>query len=132
MNHTAEPPAAVAGATPARFTTYAEFWPFYLNEHSLPLTRALHFVGTSLVVALVAATVLGGNAMLLLATPFAGYGFAWVAHFVVEKNKPASFKSPGWSFISDWRMWALMLTGRLWSGRDPAAQVVKPRPPGAR
>jgi hypothetical protein len=32
-----------------KLTSYEEFWPYYVSEHSLPTTRTLHFVGTTLV-----------------------------------------------------------------------------------
>lgn len=95
------------------YTTFAEFWPFYLREHSRPRTRALHYVGTSLVVALALAALVTANWWLLVALPIAGYFFAWIAHFGVEKNRPATFTYPAWSLKADFKMWWLWLTGRL-------------------
>ena len=42
-----------------------------------------------------------------------GYGGAWIGHFLIEKNKPATFEYPLWSFIGDYKMIALMLTGKM-------------------
>ena len=95
------------------YTTFAEFWPFYLREHSKPRTRALHYVGTSLVVALALAALVTANWWLLVALPIAGYFFAWIAHFGVENNRPATFTYPAWSLKADFKMWWLWLTGRL-------------------
>lgn len=97
----------------ARYGSFAEFWPFYLREHSKPRTRALHYAGTTLVVAIALAALASGRWLWLLALPFAGYAFAWVAHFAVEKNRPATFTYPLWSLAADFRMWWLWLTGRL-------------------
>lgn len=93
--------------------SFAEFWPFYLREHSKPRTRALHYAGTSLVVAIALFALLTGRWAWLLAIPLAGYGFAWVAHFAVEKNRPATFTYPLWSLAADFKMWWLWLTRRL-------------------
>ena len=95
------------------YRSFAEFWPFYLREHSKLRTRALHYAGTTLVVAIMLYAILTGRWLWLLAIPLAGYGFAWIAHFAVEKNRPATFTYPLWSLAADFRMWWLWLTGRL-------------------
>jgi hypothetical protein len=94
---------------------YAEFWDFYVSEHSLRATRVLHFVGTSLGIALLIFFVARGQWYFFPAFFIVGYAFAWFAHFVVEKNKPASFRFPLWSFMSDFRMMWFMITGRMGS-----------------
>jgi hypothetical protein len=104
----------------AAFHDFDGFWLHYLREHSRPQTRALHYLGTSLVVALALAALTFGRLWLLLLLPVAGYAFAWAAHFMVEKNRPATFTHPWWSLISDFRMWALWLSGRLGPELDRA------------
>ena len=96
-----------------RYSTFAEFWPFYLREHSKPRTRALHYFGTTLVVLIAVAAILSERWLLLAAMPVAGYFFAWVAHFGVEKNRPATFTYPLWGLGADFKMWWFWLTGRL-------------------
>ena len=92
---------------------YNEFWEFYVREHSKPLTRVLHFLGTSLGIALLIWVIATGRWYFFPLFLIVGYGFAWFAHFVVEKNRPATFKYPLWSFISDFRMMWYMVTGRM-------------------
>ena len=92
--------------------SFSEFWPYYLREHSKPRTRMLHYVGTSLVVGITICALLTGRLLWLLAIPIAGYGFAWLAHFAVERNRPATFTYPLWSFMGDWKMLWSALTGQ--------------------
>ena len=107
-----------------RFTTYAAFWPFYLREHARPLTRALHYIGTALVIALLLAGIFV-DAWAFAVMPFAGYGFAWAAHGTVEHNRPATFTYPWWSLISDFRMFGLFVTGRLKTHLENAGVMQK-------
>ncbi|MBZ4420500.1 DUF962 domain-containing protein [Myxococcus sp. RHSTA-1-4] len=96
-----------------RIQTYGEFWPFYLREHALPSTRWLHFIGTGLGTGIGITAAVTGRGLLVPAALVAAYGFAWFSHFVIERNKPASFKYPFWSLISDYRMAGLMAAGQL-------------------
>ena len=100
-------------ATPATYRTFADFYVFYLGEHTNPTCRRLHFTGTSLAVVLVLCALLTQHWWLLLVALAEGYAFAWVGHYFFEHNRPATFKYPFFSFIGDWRMWWDLLTGRL-------------------
>ena len=93
-------------------TTYREFWPHYLREHGKPATRAIHYVGTALSLWFLLLA-LGAGGWWWVLVPLAGYGFAWSAHFGVEKNRPATFTYPLWSLFSDYRMFFLWFAGRL-------------------
>jgi hypothetical protein len=95
------------------FGSFAQFYPFYLSEHANRTCRRLHFAGSLCVLALLAAALVSGRALWLLAMPVAGYGFAWIGHFAFEKNRPASFSHPLYSFMGDWVMFYQLLSGRL-------------------
>jgi len=97
----------------AGFKSFAEFWPYYLNEHAKPTTRALHFAGTGAGLLLFLFGLISGNYWLLLVALVCGYGPAWVGHFFIEKNRPATFRHPLWSLIADFRMFLFFITGRL-------------------
>lgn len=99
--------------TVERFQTYEEFWPFYVREHSNKLNRTLHVIGTSAAIGCVAAAAITRRPLFLLAAPIFGYGFAWFGHFVVQKNKPATFDYPLWSLRGDFEMWAKTLAGTM-------------------
>lgn len=96
-----------------KIKTYAEFWDFYVREHSEPLTRYLHFIGTTLGIVLLVWIARTGNWLYLPLCFVIGYAFAWFSHFFIEKNKPATFTYPFWSFISDYKMVFYMLTGKM-------------------
>jgi hypothetical protein len=98
---------------------YSAFWLYYLREHARPLTRGLHYIGSALALVFLGLGILG-EPTFYFAVPLAGYGFAWVAHFFVEHNKPATFKYPLWSLYSDWRMFGLFISGRLQTHLDQA------------
>ena len=94
-----------------RYRTFAAFYPFYLTEHVNRTSRRLHVIGTTLVIA---AVILGFlvDWRFFVAAPVVGYGFAWVGHFVFEKNRPATFKYPFYSLAGDFRLWFEVVTGK--------------------
>jgi len=94
------------------FHTYEEFWPYYVAMHSKPATRQVHFAGTMLGLVLAVVGLVTRRPKLLLALPACGYGFAWPAHWFIEKNNPASFGHPLWSLRGDFTMIGYMLRGR--------------------
>ena len=102
------------GENSERIATLAAFWPYYLNEHRSARNRQLHFGGTTLALALVIGAIFLRRPQLALAAPLAGYGFAWLGHFIVERNRPATFRYPIWSLLCDLRLWWQMLQGRRW------------------
>lgn len=96
-----------------RFATFAAFYPFYLSEHANRTSRRLHFAGTSLGLAFVLHALSTLDFRWLLAALVCGYAFAWVGHYFFEKNRPATFTYPFYSFLGDWVMWKDILTGKI-------------------
>lgn len=96
-----------------KYDSFAAFYPFYLREHARRATRRLHFAGSSLGLLCLGALVLTGDWWWLPAGLICGYGFAWMAHMLVEKNRPATFRYPLYSFMGDWKMFWQMLTGKI-------------------
>ena len=93
--------------------SFAEFWPYYVGEHRLPMNRMLHCVGTLMGTLMVVSAAVTLDPWLLLAAPLAGYGTAWIGHFRLEKNRPATFSHPLWSLRGDFKMCLMMLSGRM-------------------
>ncbi|NNG83084.1 DUF962 domain-containing protein [Acinetobacter sp. ANC 5378] len=92
---------------------YHEFYRFYLTEHRNITSRRLHVFGSSIGVYFFTQAIRQRKAKYLAYGLLSGYACAWVGHFMFEKNKPASFKQPLYSFISDWRMLSDVLRGNL-------------------
>ena len=97
----------------ASYDSFAQFYPFYRSEHADRTCRRLHFVGTSLVILVAVSAIASGHYGLLWLLPVLGYGFAWVGHFYFEKNRPATFKYPFYSFIGDFVMYKDIWTGKI-------------------
>jgi len=100
-------------ASHGRYASFREFYPFYLAEHRDRTCRRLHVLGTALALAVIVAAALVRNPWLLLLAPPAGYGFAWVGHFVFERNRPATFKHPLYSLVGDFALFRDILIGRI-------------------
>jgi hypothetical protein len=107
-------PAMTAAVDPKSFTSFADFYPFYLSEHRNRTCRRLHFGGSTLALVCLAVLVATGEPQYFLYALLCGYGFAWIGHFVFEKNKPATFKRPLYSFMGDGVMYR-----DIWIGRIP-------------
>ena len=96
-----------------KYRQFSAFYAFYLSEHSNKTCRQLHFIGSTLVLLCLMAFILSKNTYFLLAMPVCGYGFAWIGHFVFEKNRPASFRQPLFSLMGDWVMYWQLLSGKI-------------------
>ena len=96
-----------------QFASFREFYPFYLGEHRNRTNRRLHFAGSSLALGFALLAALRGDARWLLVALLSGYAFAWVGHFFFEKNRPATFKHPFYSFAGDWVMFKDILIGKI-------------------
>lgn len=109
-----------------QFENFEDFWKYYLGEHRNPVNRALHFAGTTAALATLAAGAVTLNPLAIPAAVVVGYGCAWIGHFVFEKNKPASFGYPAWSFRGDFRMYTRTWTGAI---RDDLRALDEPAVP---
>jgi len=97
----------------SRYASFREFYPFYLSEHADRNCRRMHFAGSTLVLVVVLAALAMREPRWLWLAPLFGYGFAWIGHFVFEKNRPATFSHPFYSLAGDWVMYADILRGRV-------------------
>ena len=97
----------------SEFRSFEEFWPFYLGEHRSRRSRALHVAGTAAALTCAGVALATRRPKLLALAPLLGYGPAWIGHYIIEKNRPATFTHPLWSLRGDLRMAALMATGQL-------------------
>lgn len=103
----------MAQAPAKEFASFADFYPFYLNEHRNLTCRRLHFAGSTVALLCLVALAVTGNGWWLLAGLLSGYAFAWIGHFGFEKNRPATFRHPFYSLMGDWVMYADILRGRI-------------------
>ena len=102
-----------ATVDPKSFKTFAEFYPFDLGEHSNCTCRRLQFAGSTLALVCLGMLIATGRPQYLLYGLLCGYGLAWLGHFAFEKNTPASFKRPLYSFVGDWVMYRDIWLGRI-------------------
>jgi hypothetical protein len=96
-----------------RYQTFEEFWPYYVSEHASEWTRALHFAGTTVAGLCLATAIAARRPSLVLGALVGGYGPAWISHFFIEKNRPATFTYPTWSLLADLKMWSLIVQGKM-------------------
>ena len=96
-----------------KYKSFSEFYPFYLSQHENKTCRRLHFFGSMLIILLLLYIIFSTKWSLLFLLPVIGYGFAWVGHFVFEKNRPATFTYPIYSLIGDWVMFKDILVGKI-------------------
>ena len=95
------------------FKSFSEFYPFYLSEHNDKINRRLHFTGLLLAFITLIIVIITKNWLLLILLPVFGYGFAWLGHYFIEKNKPATFKYPLYSILGDLCMFKDIIIGRI-------------------
>ncbi len=107
-----------------KYKTLKEFYPYYLTEHQDAVSRALHFIGTGGFLFIVSYAIITQTWWMLLLSPVCGYGFAWVGHFVFEKNKPATFVYPAYSLASDFIMFYHILTLQIGRKMAEAKQII--------
>tara|TARA_B100001146_G_C15875582_1_gene303783 strand:- start:206 stop:514 length:309 start_codon:yes stop_codon:yes gene_type:complete len=96
-----------------KFTSFKEFYPYYLSEHKLPITKLLHIIGSLCSLGFLISMIISKKYQYIPFVFIIGYGFAWISHFAFEKNKPATFKYPLYSFIGDWIMLKDVITRKI-------------------
>lgn len=107
-----------------KYSDFKSFYPYYLTEHSNATNRLLHFTGTFILIGCLVAGIITGKWFLFVLIPVVGYGFAWVGHFFIEKNKPATFTYPLYSLASDFVMFWHILTGQIHARMEDAKREI--------
>lgn len=95
-----------------RYTSFNEFYPYYLSEHRKTGTRVTHFIGTTAFFALLFYAAFSGWYWGVLIGIASAYGMAWIGHFFIERNKPATFQYPLWSLMGDFKLYFAILAGK--------------------
>ena len=95
-----------------RYTNFKDFYPYYLSEHSHKTTKLLHFIGTSISLYFLFNFFRTFDFVYIILSLLSGYGLAWISHFFIEKNKPATFKYPFYSFVGDHLMFIEIIMGK--------------------
>ena len=95
------------------YRSFREFYPFYLSQHRDRTCRRLHVVGCAGALAILGGAFALGRPWWALAALGFGYGCAWIGHAFFERNRPATFRHPFYSFIGDWAMFRDVLSGRI-------------------
>lgn len=104
---------ALKNAGSEKIKSFEKFWPFYLNEHQHPVNRQLHFIGSALALLSLGTAIVTRKKRFLALAPVLGYIFAWIGHFMIERNRPATFTYPAKSLLGDFKMFGLSLQGKL-------------------
>jgi len=113
-------------AAEKKYKSFRSFYPYYLTEHGDVKNRILHFTGTAGLLAILFAAIVLQKWWMLALIPVCGYGFAWVGHFFIEKNKPATFTYPLYSLGSDFVMFWHILTGQISKKLEEAKKITEP------
>ena len=93
------------------FNSFKEFYPFYLCEHGIGITKLFHFIASANVLAIFARLMTRKWQTKLFLFGFVqAYGLAWFSHFFIEHNRPATWTYPTYSFYGDFKMFVQILT----------------------
>ena len=71
----------------SEFTSFEEFYPFYIDEHKNKYNKLLHFIGTWLSLVFILLMIFSGEPKYLFYALLSGYSWAWVGHFFIEKTR---------------------------------------------
>jgi len=96
-----------------RIKTFEEFWPYYMSQHRKRGTRLVHFIGTSFALFFLCEYFVTSDWRLLPVGFVSVYGPAFLSHYIIEKNRPATFEHPFLSIGGDLKMFFLMLIGKI-------------------
>ena len=104
--------------------SFEEFWPTYLQAHSKPETRFVHYAGPLAGVAWAVGCLATGNPLWALAAPAVVYAPLFLSHWLIEGNQPKTFEHPLWSIAAEFKLVYMGLTGQL--GKELSRLNIEP------